>query len=577
MESFRTELEFIPETRRVLVEKDLVDLEQKIYLFRHGKIDEDKFRSLRLARGIYGQRQFGVQMIRIKIPFGKLSTTQLRKISDISDEYSNGNLHLTTRQDIQIHHVSLDRTPELWAKLEQDDITLREACGNTVRNVTTSAESGIDPNELFDVSDYAYAVFNYFLRQPFCQELGRKIKIAFSNSETDNAYTFIHDIGFIPKVNSDGAKGFKILIGGGLGAQPLLAQVAYEFLPADEILFFVECALRVFDRHGERTSRHKARLKYLIQKIGVEAFLELIKEEQKAVVGVEITPYFPPKQAPTKINTCTESPVTTDQFLFQRWYDTNTFKQKQSDLYGVYVKVQLGNIDSAKARILSDVIDQFADKSDIRITINQNLLLKNVHKSSLTHLFDALTAIDLAHPGYASVADITACPGTDTCNLAISNSTNISVALEQVIVDEYPELVHNKDIQIKISGCMNACGQHSLAQIGFHGSSFKIGTVVVPAVQLLLGGGKLSDGNGRISDKVIKVASKRAPDVLRYIFDDLETNGDKNENFNDYYDRKGKDYFYQMLKPLADNSTLQDDDYIDWGSAHTFSTAIGVG
>jgi len=160
MQSFRTELEFIPEDRRVLIEKDLIDLEKKIFLFRNGQIDEEKFRSLRLARGVYGQRQHGVQMVRIKIPFGKLSTKQLRKISDISDEYSNGNLHLTTRQDIQIHHVSLDRTPELWAKLEQDDITLREACGNTVRNVTASAESGIDPNEVFDVSNYAYAVFN---------------------------------------------------------------------------------------------------------------------------------------------------------------------------------------------------------------------------------------------------------------------------------------------------------------------------------------------------------------------------------------------------------------------------------
>jgi sulfite reductase (ferredoxin) len=175
------------------------------------------------------------------------------------------------------------------------------------------------------------------------------------------------------------------------------------------------------------------------------------------------------------------------------------------------------------------------------------------------------------------VADITACPGTDTCNLAISNSTNISVVMEQVIRDEYPDLVYNKDIQIKISGCMNACGQHSLAQIGFHGSSFKIGTSVVPAVQLLLGGGKLSDGNGRISDKIIKVASKRTPDILRFIFNDLEANSPENETFNDYYDRVGKDYFYQLLKPLADNTTLSEDDYIDWGSETKFSTAIGVG
>ncbi|MBP6238079.1 MAG: HEPN domain-containing protein [Saprospiraceae bacterium] len=577
MQSFRTELEFLPEDKKVIVEKDLIDLEKKIFLFRNGQIDEEKFRSLRLARGVYGQRQHGVQMVRIKIPFGKLSTKQLRKISDISDEYSNGNLHLTTRQDIQIHHVSLDRTPELWAKLEQDDITLREACGNTVRNVTASAESGIDPNEVFDVSNYAYAVFNYFLRQPFCQELGRKVKIAFSNSKEDTAYTFIHDIGFIPKLNSDGGKGFKVLIGGGLGAQPFLAQTAYEFLPADEILTFVEGVLRVFDRHGERTSRHKARLKYLIQKIGVSAFLELIAEEQKAVIPVAVVNYLSKSVAANHPKYFETEAQVIDQKLYVEWLSTNTFDQKQDGLYGVYIKVLLGNIHSEKARILADIADIFADANDIRITINQNFLLKNIHQSALPHLFNALYAVDLATTGYASVADITACPGTDTCNLAISNSTNISVVMEQVIREEYPDLVYNKDIQIKISGCMNACGQHSLAQIGFHGSSFKIGTSVVPAVQLLLGGGKLNDGNGRISDKIIKVASKRTPDILRYIFDDLEANCRENETFNDYYDRVGKDYFYQLLKPLADNTTLSEDDYIDWGSDHTFSTAIGVG
>lgn len=577
MQSFRTELEFIPASRRVLVEKDLLDLEQKIFKFRNGQIDEEKFRSLRLARGVYGQRQQGVQMIRIKIPFGRLNTKQLRKIADISDEYSNGNLHLTTRQDIQIHHVCLDRTPELWAKLEQDDITLREACGNTVRNVTASAESGIDPKEAFDVSNYAYAVFNYFLRQPFCQELGRKVKIAFSNSEQDTAYTFIHDIGFIPKLNSDGGKGFKVLIGGGLGAQPFLAQTAYEFLPADEILTFVEGALRVFDRHGERTSRHKARMKYLIQKIGIDAFKVLVVSESAAIIPVAVVDYFPEVLESSDIKSFDSTSDFIGSGVYQEWIGTNTFKQKDNELYAVYVKIQLGNIPSSTSRVLADIVETFADEKDIRITINQNFILKNIHPSALPHLFEALQHIGLAASGYGSVADITACPGTDTCNLAISNSTHISIALEDVIRNEYPHLVHNKDIQIKISGCMNACGQHSLAQIGFHGSSFKIGTNVVPAVQLLLGGGKLSDGSGRISDKIIKVASKRTPDILRIIFDDIEQNSPDDETFNDYYDRKGKDYFYQLLKPLADNDTLQEDDYIDWGADTKFQTAIGVG
>lgn len=393
----------MPEDKRVIVEKDLIDLERKIFLFRNGQINDEKFRSLRLARGVYGQRQHGVQMVRIKIPFGRLSTKQLRKISDISDEYSNGNLHLTTRQDIQIHHVSLDRTPELWAKLEQDDITLREACGNTVRNVTASAESGIDPKEPFDVSDYAYSVFNYFLRQPFCQELGRKVKIAFSNSDEDTAYTFIHDIGFIPKLDEDGNKGFKILLGGGLGAQPFLAQVAYDFLPADDILTFVESVLRVFDRHGERTSRHKARLKYLIQKLGIEAFLELIDEEKKAIIPVSVAAYFSEFKRVSEIKVF-ETPATLlNEKLYTEWIATNTFAQKQEGLFGVYIKVLLGNIHSDNARALADIIDTFADSNDLRITVNQNFILKNVHQSVLPHLFNALHAFATYSVSYKPV------------------------------------------------------------------------------------------------------------------------------------------------------------------------------
>jgi len=578
MQSFRTELELINHSGKALVEKDIIDLDRKIREFREGKIHEEKFRSLRLARGVYGQRQQGVQMIRIKLPFGKISTKQLVRIADISDEYSNGNLHLTTRQDIQIHHVSLDRTPELWAKLEQDDITLREACGNTVRNITASAESGIDSNEPFNVSPYAYALFSYFLRKPFGQELGRKIKIAFSNNDKDTAVTYIHDFGFIPKINSKNEKGFKVLVGGGLGAQPFLAQVAYEFLPENQLIPFVEASIRVFDRHGERVSRHKARIKYLINKIGIEEFLRLVEEERPAILNKEyvVDTAKANEQIPTRTILAQNSPVI-DESKYKIWLATNTFKQKQDGFYGVYIKVLLGNISSVNARKLAGIIEKYASKDDFRITINQGFLLKYVTESELPHLFNELNELDLATPGFDSVGDITACPGTDTCNLAISNSTNISVELENVIYSEFPDLIYNHDIKIKISGCMNSCGQHGLAQIGFHGSSFKVGANVVPAVQLLLGGGTEGDGKGRIADKVIKVASKRAPDVLRTLFNDFEKNAVEGEYFNSYYDKQGKDYFYQLLKPLADNTTLKDSDYIDWGSDEKFQTAIGVG
>lgn len=578
MQSFRTELELVNHSGKALVEKDIVELDKKIREFREGKINDEKFRSLRLARGVYGQRQQGVQMIRIKLPFGKVSTKQLVRIADISDEYSNGNLHLTTRQDIQIHHVSLDRTPELWAKLEQDDITLREACGNTVRNITASAEAGIDPNELFDVSPYAHALFSYFLRKPFGQELGRKIKIAFSNNDKDTAVTYIHDIGFIPKLNEAGKRGFKVLIGGGLGAQPFLAQTAHEFLPENQLIPFVESTIRVFDRHGERVSRHKARIKYLIHKIGVEEFLKLVDEERKAILNKSYEINLNAVKFSIPINTIKkEEPKITNRLEYNNWITTNTFEQKQSGFYGVYIKVLLGNISSVTFRKLAKIINAYASSEDVRLTINQGILLKFVAKDVLPFLYNELSKLKLVAPGFDSVADITACPGTDTCNLAISNSTNITVELEKVIYAEFPDLIHNHNIKIKISGCMNSCGQHGLAQIGFHGSSFKVGTNVVPALQVLLGGGTLGNGAGRISEKVIKVASKRGPDVLRTLFKDFEQNAREGEYFNSYYDKQGKDYFYQLLKPLGDNSTLKDTDYFDWGSDEKFATAIGVG
>ncbi len=577
MQSFRTELEYIYSSKKALVEKDIVDLDAKIRAFKDGKIHEEKFRSLRLARGVYGQRQQGVQMVRIKLPFGKLSVKQLLRIAGISDEYSNGNLHLTTRQDIQIHHVSLDRTPELWAKLERDDITLREACGNTVRNITASPEAGIDPRELFDVSPYAHALFSYLLRKPFCQEMGRKIKIAFSNNDKDSALTYIHDLGFIPKTEN-GQRGFKVLIGGGLGAQPFLAQTAFDFLHEDRLIPFTESVLRVFDRHGERASRHKARLKYLVNKLGLAGFLELVQAEENALLVKEFKIHSAeaPKETTFRHFLLKTKPAL-DEKKYLRWLGTNTFRQKQPGLYGVYIRVLLGNISSADARKLAEIVNTFADADDLRITINQGFLLRHVAEEELAFLFEQLHRLGLAEPGFDSVGDITACPGTDTCNLAISNSTHISAALEELIKHEYPDLIYNHDIKIKISGCMNSCGQHGLAQIGFHGSSFKVGAAVVPALQVLLGGGTLGNGQGRISEKIIKVASRRGPDVLRTLLNDVEKHAGADEDFNAYYDRQGKDYFYQLLKPLADNSTLGNGDFIDWGQNEKFATAIGVG
>ncbi|MDB5146631.1 MAG: hypothetical protein JWQ57_651 [Mucilaginibacter sp.] len=571
MQSFRTELE------NPVVEQDIIDLEKKIRAFREGKIHDEKFRSLRLARGIYGQRQPGVQMIRIKLPFGKVSFKQLLKIADISDEYASRNLHLTTRQDIQIHYVSLDRTPELWAKLEQEDITLREACGNTVRNVTASPTAGIDPLEPFDVSPYAHATFEYFLRNPVCQEMGRKFKISFSSSDADTAFSYVHDIGAIPKINANGERGFKILLGGGLGAQPLLAFPVEEFLPEDQLIPYIEAIIRVFDRYGERTNRNKARLKYLIQKLGLDEVLRLAQIERTAI-KVKSYPINRDSIALPVLPEQTNFPeVTIDNpFRYEQWLATNVFKQKQQGFYGVYIKVLVGDIPTDQARELVKVLQPLV-ADEIRITQNQGLLLKFVRKEALPALYEGLAKLELAAPGFDSLADVTTCPGTDTCNLGISNSMTMARVLEDVIYNEYEDLIYNREIKIKISGCMNSCGQHGLAHIGFHGSSLKSGTRVLPSVQVMLGGGTVGNGVGRAAERVIKVPSKRATEVLRTVLNDYKALSTADETFHAYYDRQGKDYFYRLLKPLADLTTLTDDEFVDWGHQETFVTAIGVG
>lgn len=573
MQSFRSEIE------NPIVEKDILELERKIRLFKEGKVDEERFRSLRLARGVYGQRQLGVQMIRIKLPYGRVSSEQLHRIANVSDEYSRGRLHITTRQDIQIHHVSLDRTPELWAELEKDDITLREACGNAVRNVTASETAGIDPAEAFDVTPYAHATFQFFLRNPICQEMGRKFKMSFSATEGDTALSFIHDLGFIAKtkeVNGEQLKGFKVMLAGGLGSQPRQADVMYDFLETDLLIPTIEGVLRVFDRHGERAKRAKARLKFLVKGLGLDAFLSLVEQERKALAyqsypidttAFEGEPQFEELQVP-------EVRIT-DQEQFEAWKNTNVIAQKQAGLFAVGIKVHLGDFYTDKARKLADLIKKYA-ANELRFTLRQNILIRHVREALLPFFYQELAALGFADPGYNSTADITACPGTDTCNLGIASSTGIAAELERVLKSEYPAYVGNEDITIKISGCMNACGQHNMAHIGFQGMSIKVGNLLAPALQVLVGGGVLGNGNGKFADKLIKIPSKKGPDALRILLDDFEAHRDEH-NFLNYYESRGKTYFYELLKHLSDTTNLSEDDYIDWGHNEKYVKAIGVG
>jgi sulfite reductase (ferredoxin) len=568
----------LTDTISAAARRDILDLEQKISSFGQGDIADEAFRKFRLTRGVYGQRQPGVQMIRIKLPYGRITSDQLIRIADLSDKFATGNLHATTRQDIQLHYVKLADSPQLWADLEDAGITLKEACGNTVRNVTGSARAGIDPLELFDITSCAHAIFDYFLRNPICQDMGRKFKISLSSSEKDSAYGYMHDVGLVARMQ-DGKRGFKVMLGGGLGAQPFSAQTAFEFLEEDRVIPFIEGVIRVFDRYGERQKRHKARMKYLLNDIGLEELMRRVADETPAlrVKSYDIdetagntlfsTPPAPRSDAP--------QPVAGNED-YNGWLKTNVFEQKQAGWYAVQLRVLLGDMHSNTARALAQLVKQYA-ADDIRVTVNQGYLLRFIKPEDLPALYDGLNALGLAEPGFDTTADITTCPGTDTCNLGITSSYGITRALEVMMREEFPDLVFNDDIKIKISGCMNGCGQHSVANIGYHGASLKNGAYVLPALQVLLGGGFNGKGEGLIADKVIKVPAKRGPDSLRFLLRDYEANALDGEYYSDYYARQGKNYFYQLLKPLADLKTLVDSDYIDWDHTEQYVTEVGVG
>lgn len=569
MQSFRTEIE------NPVVEKDIIELADKIAAFNNLQIDEEKFRSLRLARGVYGQRQAGVQMIRIKLPYGKVMSNQLRRIAEVSDEYSRGRLHITTRQDIQIHYVDLQRTPELWAELERDDVTLREACGNVVRNVTASETAGIDVNEPFDVSPYADALFKFFLRNPICQEMGRKFKVSFSATDEDTGLSYLHDLGYIAKIRN-GIRGFKVMVAGGLGSQPRHAEVLYDFLPADKIIPVMEGVLRVFDRFGERKSRAKARMKFLLKEIGLESFRNLIEEEQKAVefktVAIDAASYVASK--PVII----EAPEVEikDQEAFDLWKSTNLIPQKQKGFVAIGIKALLGDFYTDKARLLADLVETYA-AGEIRLTLRQNMVIPFVKEDIVPFFYTELDKLGFVEAGYNKAVDITACPGTDTCNLGIASSTGIAAELERVIAAEYPQYLENSDLVIKISGCMNACGQHNMANIGFQGMTVRTPEkLVAPALQVLLGGGNLGNGNGAFADKVVKVPSKRGPEALRRVLNDFEANAN-GKPFVTYYKEKGEKYFYNFLNDLQDVSNLTQEDFIDWGEEGKYLKEIGIG
>ncbi|MBI3854749.1 MAG: nitrite/sulfite reductase [Planctomycetes bacterium] len=591
--------------------REIEIFENEIALRKAGKIDEKVFAETRLRRGAYGQRYDNGQrsdglktqtlaypsaeltkgpstlwdapgMQRIKIPYGGLTPAQLETLAECAEEYSDGILHVTTRQDIQLHYVHIEETPSAFRRLAAAGITTREACGNTVRNVTGCPIAGVCRTETFDVTPYAKACAKFLLGHKDTQSFGRKFKIAFSGCAGEACgLAMMHDIGAVAKLK-DGRRGFEFFVGGGLGSVPNQAKLFDGFLPEEELLPMAQAICRVFARLGEKKNRNTARLKFLVNKLGLEEFRKLVLEERKG----------PPEEAAwtaylKNLKATDEKPLKPASALngqpkpegFEEWRRTNVTAQRQPGYAVATVTLPLGDFSARQARALADVARKYVGEP-IRLTVEQNLIFRWVSEADLPALYGELKAMGLGEAGAGTIVDITACPGTDTCKLGISSSRGLAGELRTRLASRMASMDGAvRGLKIKISGCFNSCGQHHLADLGFYGVSRKKGSWTVPHFQVLVGG-QWDHNAGAYGLAVIAIPSKRIPDVVDRMTEAFLRERQKGENFQAWIKRIGKAKVRAMLEDL---STIPGHDenpsfFSDWRDPREYSTGdMGIG
>lgn len=588
--------------------------ETDIALRKQGKMEERIFAETRLRRGTYGQRYDNGQrydgakfqempypsgeltkgpntmwdapgMQRIKIPGGGLNADQLETMAELAEEYSDNIAHVTTRQDFQLHYIHIDDTPSLMRRLAAAGITTREACGNSVRNVTACPYAGVCQDEVFDVTPYSRALAKFLLGHPDCQSFGRKFKPAFSGcAQHACGLTSLHDIGFIAVTRNENGvekRGFQTFVGGGLGAVPYMAKLFDSFVPVEEILPLTQAVARVFARLGEKKNRSRARIKFLVQDLGIEKFRELVLEERKMLAYdpqwidfVDDAEKF--EEAPLKPGG--EWPAGASEG-FARWLKTNTRPQKDAGYVTVTVALPLGDITANQLRALADIVRRFT-KETIRTTVEQNFAIRWVSKSDLPELYRVLEAAGLGDPGAGAIVDIVTCPGTDTCKLGISSSRGLAGELHKRLGEKSFELDESvQHLHIKISGCFNSCGQHHVADLGFYGVSRKVGGFAVPHFQVVLGG-EWENNGGSYGLPVVAIPSKNIPQVVTRLTERYVAGRTNSESFKDFVKRIGKVELKKALEDLAKPPTDPSDRsfYSDWGDPREYTLGdMGVG
>ena len=583
-------------------ERDIDEFVDTLGKYERGEISAEDWRKFRLVRGTYGQRQpEAVHMLRIKVPQGILTSSQLRALAGVATSYSRGFGHITTRQNVQLHFVPLDQVEATMRALAETGLTTREACGNSVRNITACPYAGVSEGEIFDVTPYAEAMTRYFLRHPLSASLPRKFKIAFEGCPEDHAVAAIHDIGWRARI-VNGRRGFRVTVGGGTAILVNSGALLYDFLPVEEMLDVAEAVIRVFHRFGDRKHMQRNRMKFLIRSLGwdewrrrFDAALQEFRAEGGAAlpfatdaVPVEEAPNWPkpapltPKMAAALAATAVKGPgivpgsvrLQTLSDAYVRWTRTNVRRQRQAGHVCVTARLPLGDFTSGQAQVLADLAEAYADGM-VRLSIDQNVIFRWVPAGAVRDFYERLDAAGLAAPDAATIADVTSCPGAETCRLAVTQSRGLGRVLTEHLSahPEHVDAVPSGDI--KISGCPNGCGQHHISAIGFQGSVRKLSGKAIPQYFVFVGGG-ITDEGAHFGKVVSKVPAHRLTDALDRLVGLYRERREGDESLGAFFRRLSPAIATDALKDLAE-LRLEDttaDDFIDLGESQAFTPEV---
>jgi sulfite reductase beta subunit-like hemoprotein len=575
-----------------ILEREFDDFDTEAGKFLRGETEETQFIGFRLKQGVYGQRQSDVQMIRVKVPFGGITPEQMDAFADVAENYAplrKG--HITTRQNIQLHHIPLAEAAKAIREISEVGLSSREACGNTVRNVTGDPWAGISPDEAFDPTPYVGAFVRYFVRNDVCQLLPRKFKVAFTADDHDRAITLIHDLGFVPRireVDGQAVKGFEIRTGGGTSIMPRVGGTFWEFASIEdgEYLKVSEAVLRIFDRQEDlRANRARARIKFLIDRVGIEEFQRMVEEELNGdwVAERDFDPepllFEDDEEAKAPPPPLQSSQPNGDSRAFDAWVAANVLPQRQEGFSSAEVKVTRGDLTPEQFRGLGQIMRDFTG-GYARTSVQQNLVLRWVRNESLYDVWRRLDELGLSDAGANEITDVVSCPGTDSCKLGITSSMGLNTVvqerLEQMQIDD--ELT--KRIHVKMSGCPNGCSQHHLANIGFYGAAMKVGGRQMPAYIPHLAG-SYDEGEVTMGKRLkSRIPAKRVPDAVERWVRHYEQNRTDGEQFNDFVERVGAEEFEGLVKDLSlpvEFGPEHIQQFIDWNRNELYEVVRGEG